>query len=154
MEKQITLERIIDAPRERVWQAWTDPKEVAMWWGPQGVTIAECTMDVRIGGKLSIVMLAGKELGPMAGQRWPMQGVFQEISAPERLTFTNQAIDENGTILLDGLTEVTLEDLDGKTKLTVKTGAKGMVPQAEQMLAGMEMGWTMQLDKLVDFMRK
>ena len=147
-EKELTIVRELSAPREKVWAAWTDAAQMAQWWGPQGVTVPECEVDAREGGSLRIVMLAGPELGPMAGQRWPMQGTFQEVVEPEKLVFTNQAIDENGTVLIDGLTTVTFEDLGGRTRLTVHTVACGMSPQAPQMLAGMETGWNQQIDKL------
>src|ERR1700722_16372155 len=104
--KEITISRKLNVSPERAWKAWTDPKEIAEWWGPNGVTIPVCEIDVKVGGKLYIVMVAGKELGPMAGQRWPMQGIFKEVTPAEKLVFTNQAIDEAGTILLEGLTSV------------------------------------------------
>jgi uncharacterized protein YndB with AHSA1/START domain len=148
--KEITMSRKLNASPEQAWKAWTDPEEIAQWWGPEGVTIPVCEIDLKVGGKLHIVMLAGKELGPMAGQRWPMQGTFKEIKTAQKLVFTNQAIDETGTILIEGLTTVVFEKDGSGTKITVTTSAKGLAPQAPQMIAGMEMGWNQQLDKLVE----
>ncbi len=150
--KAITISRKLNVSPERAWKAWTDPKEIAQWWGPDGVTIPVCEIDLKVGGKFHIVMLAGKELGPMAGQRWPMQGIFKEITTAEKLVFTNQAIDEAGTILIEGLTSVVFEKDGSGTKITITTSAEGKVPQAPQMIAGMEMGWNQQLDKLVEKM--
>jgi uncharacterized protein YndB with AHSA1/START domain len=151
--KELTLTRIFDAPRGLVFKAWTDPKMLAQWWGPRGVTNPESEVDARVGGKIHIVMLAGKELGPLAGQRWPMQGVFREVSEPDKLVFTNQAIDEDGNVLIDGVTTVTLEDNgDGKTKLTLNVTATAKSPQAPQMLEGMNQGWTQSIDKLGEYL--
>ncbi|HEY1835740.1 MAG TPA: SRPBCC domain-containing protein [Candidatus Saccharimonadales bacterium] len=147
---ELALTRVFDAPRELVFKAWTDPALVAKWWGPKGVTNPVSEVDARIGGKLHVVMLAGEELGPMAGQRWPMRGEFKELVEPERLVFTNQAVDENDNVLLDGLTTVIFEEENGKTKLTMHTAVKGMSPQAPQMLEGMEAGWSQSLDKLAE----
>lgn len=148
-EKEIAITRVFDAPRGRVWHAWTDPHELAQWWGPQGVTNPTCEVDLRVGGELYIVMLAGPELGPLAGQRWPMRGTFIEITEPERLVFSNNAVAENGTVLLEGQTTVLLEDAgEGKTRFTLTARATGVAPQAPQMLAGMEQGWTQSIDKL------
>lgn len=152
MERELTITRLINAPRERLWRAWTDPKEVAAWWGPDGVSIPVCEIDLRIGGTLYIVMLAGAELGPMAGRRWPMRGIFKEIVPNGRLVFTNQAITEDERVLLEGVTTVTFEEESGKTKLTVRTSAKGLSLEAPQMLAGMEQGWTQQIEKLVRYL--
>ncbi|MGH7141166.1 MAG: SRPBCC family protein [Minisyncoccia bacterium] len=80
-----------------------------------------------------------------------MQGVFTEIVPHERLVFTDQAFDENGAVLLEGTTSVTFEDLGGKTKITVKTGATGEAPQTAMMLEGMQQGWQEQLEKLGAF---
>src|SRR6266567_5577328 len=147
--KELTLTRVFDAPRELVFKAWTDPGLVAQWWGPDGVTNPECEVDAHVGGKLYIVMLAGKELGELAGQRWPVQGVFEEVNEPEKLVFTNQAIDEDGNVLIDGRTTVLFEEENGKTKLTMTITATGIAPQAPQMLDGMESGWSQSLDKLI-----
>jgi len=157
MEKYITLERVIDAPRERVWAAWVDEKQVAQWWAPKGFTNPVCKVDAKVGGQIDIVMQAGPNMGPMSGMKAPMQGVFTEVVEPDpsnpsgeaRLVFDNFAVDEQGNHLLEGVTTVTFEEMGGKTKLTVHTGAKGDAPGVEQMLGGMEQGWNEQLDKLV-----
>ncbi|HYT14944.1 MAG TPA: SRPBCC domain-containing protein, partial [Burkholderiales bacterium] len=57
-ERTVVITRVFDAPRELVWRAWTDPRHMAQWWGPQGFTNPVCEMDVRPGGALRIVMRA------------------------------------------------------------------------------------------------
>jgi uncharacterized protein YndB with AHSA1/START domain len=138
----VVITRIFDAPRELVFKAWTDPKHVAQWWGPKGFTNPVCEMDVRLGGALRIVMR-----GP-DGAEYPMTGVFREIVAPERLVFTNVAIDRQGKPLLEGLTTVTFTDLGGRTKLTLETRAVARVDYASRMLEGMGTGWTQSIDRL------
>jgi uncharacterized protein YndB with AHSA1/START domain len=141
-EATVTLTRVFDAPRDLVWQAWTDPKMMAQWFGPRGFTSSVPQLDVRIGGALRIVMH-----GP-DGNDYPMKGVFREVKPPQRLVFSNIALDNDGNHLLEGETTVILEDDGGKTMLTLKTYAKGLVALAPQMLAGMEAGWTQSIDKL------
>jgi uncharacterized protein YndB with AHSA1/START domain len=148
-KKELTIMRIFDAPRELVFRAWTDPNLMAKWWGPRGVTNPICEMDVRPGGTINIVMLAGKELGEMEGQEWPMKGTFSEVIPPERLAYTSSAIeDENGTSQLENKVTVTLEDLGGKTKMTLHILVTKAGPGTEAPLSGMEMGWTQSVDKL------
>ncbi len=141
-EREVIITRIFDAPRELVFKMWTDPKHVAQWWGPKGFTNPVCEMDARPGGALRIVMR-----GP-DGAEYPMTGVFREITAPERLVFTTVAVDKEGHPLLEGLTTVTFARHGGKTKLTLKTRAVGLVAQAARMLEGMEAGWTQSIDRL------
>ncbi len=150
---EVTITRTFDAPRELVFKAWADPEMMAKWWGPKGVTNPTCEIDAKVGGRMHIVMLAGRELGPLAGQRWPMRGIFKEVKPPERLLFVNQAVDEDDNILIDALTTVTFEEENGKTKMTMKTTAKGVSTQAPKMLEGMEMGWSQSFDKLAENLR-
>ena len=141
-EATVTLTRLYDAPRDLVWRAWTDPKQMAQSFGPRGFTSSVPELDVRAGGALRIVMH-----GP-DGNDYAMKGVFREVKPPEKLVFSNIAIDKDGNHLLEGETTVILEEQGGKTKLTLKTYAKGLVPMAPQMLSGMEAGWSQSLDKL------
>ena len=115
---------------------------MAQWFGPRGFTSSVPELDLRVGGALRIVMH-----GP-DGNDYPMKGVFREIVKPERLVFSNIAIDNDGNRLLEGETTVTLSEHAGKTTLTVKSHMVGKVPVAVQMLAGMEAGWTQTIDKL------
>jgi uncharacterized protein YndB with AHSA1/START domain len=146
-EGTVTLTRVFDAPRELVWRAWTDPKQMAQWFGPRGFS-ATCELDVRVGGALRIVMHG------CDGNDYPMKGVFREVVAPERLVFSNIAVDQEGNHLLKGETTVVLETQGDKTKLTLHAHAAGLVPAAPQMLAGMEAGWSQSLDKLKELVAR
>jgi len=141
-QAELTLTRVFDAPRELVFDVWTDPKHLAQWWGPEMFTTPVCRVDARPGGELYIVMR-----GP-DGQDYPMKGVYQEARRPERLSFTNQALDGSGTVLLEGMTTVTFVAEGAKTRVTVHTVMRGKVPQAAFALAGMEPGWNQTLDRL------
>ena len=140
--RELVLTRIIDAPRELVFRMWTDPVHLAKWWGPRDFTNPVCEIDFRPGGALRIVMRAPD------GTDYPMGGIFREIVTPERLVFTNCALDRDGNILLDGLTTVTFAEQGEKTKLTVQTRATALVPAAAQYLEGMQAGWEQTLDGL------
>ncbi len=141
-EREVVITRVFDAPRALVFKMWTDPKHMAQWWGPKGFTNPVCEVDARPGGALRIVMRAPD------GAEYPMKGIFQEVVAPERLVFTNIAVDREGNHLLEGLTTVTFAEHGGKTKLILQTRAIGIAPMAPQMLAGMEAGWTQSLERL------
>ncbi|MDE2590013.1 MAG: SRPBCC domain-containing protein [Patescibacteria group bacterium] len=144
----MTLIRTFDAPRETVWKYWTDPTLLQQWWGPNGVTNPTCVWEAKPNGNIHIVMLAGQELGPLAGQEWPMTGTVEEVIAPEKLVFSANAI-MKGKAILEHRTTVTLDNVDGKTNMTVHIVVTMTTPEASGPLAGMEMGWNQQLDKLV-----
>ena len=139
---KVAITRVFDAPRALVWRAWTDPAMMANWFGPRGFTSSVPELDLRVGGALRIVMH-----GP-DGNDYPMKGVFLEVAPPERLVYSNIALDKDGNHLLEGETTVTLSEQDGKTTLYLVSHMVGRVPIAPQMLAGMEAGWTQSIDKL------
>lgn len=152
--KELTITRTFDAPREIVWKAWTDPNLIQKWWGPRGVTNPTCEWDARPGGEIYIIMLAGKELGPAAGMKWPMKGTFREVTPQSRLVFVGGALDDvdrGSNTFLEHQVTVDFEDLGNKTKMNlhiVVTKVEGS--KAQGALQGMEMGWNQQIDKLIE----
>ena len=79
---ELAITRVLDAPRELVFAAWTDPARLAQWFGPEGFTAAVHHMDARPGGTYRFCMHA-----PDGGEHW-VHGTYREIVAPERLVFT------------------------------------------------------------------
>ena len=141
-ERELTITRVFDAPRALVFKAWTDAAHLAQWWGPKGFTNPVCEIDARVGGALRIHMRAPD------GSIYPMKGEIREILAPERLVFTNIAVDEAGNHIIEGLTTVTFAEAGGKTKMTLHTRGSAVAEKAVGYLQGMEMGWTQSIDKL------
>ena len=148
--KELTLSREFDAPRDLVYKAWTDEKLVAQWWGPHGFTIPVSELDVRPGGAIDIVMEDAEGMVEKGG-RYPMAGNYEEVVAPEKLVFTASAI-VHDTPVMDTRTTVNFEEVNGKTKVTIHIEVTRVTPEAEGPLAGMEMGWNQQLDKLVSLL--
>jgi uncharacterized protein YndB with AHSA1/START domain len=144
----INLTRVIDAPRTLVFEAWTNPKHVEQWWGPKNFTNIVDIWDARPNGNIRLQMRA------QSGFSHPMTGTFHEVVPPERLVFTAVAEDDAGNRLLESLTTVTFEDVQGKTKLTVQASAVGIAPIAAQMLQGMELGWSQSLERLDEQVRQ
>jgi uncharacterized protein YndB with AHSA1/START domain len=104
--REITITRVFAAPRELVWKAWTDPDQLAVWWGKRGWTAVRSTieMDVRRGGAFSLFSVADDD-----GREMRSAGVYREVVEPERLVLD----DPDGA-----LATVTFTDLgDGRTKM-------------------------------------
>lgn len=141
-EREITITRVFDAPRALVFKAWTDPAIIAQWWGPKGFTNPRCEFEAKAGGAIRIDMRAPD------GAVYPMGGEVREIVPPERLVFTNNALDDAGKPIIQGLTTVTFTEEGGKTRLTLQTRGAAVAEIAVKYLQGMEMGWTMSIDKL------
>jgi uncharacterized protein YndB with AHSA1/START domain len=141
-EREIAITRVFDAPRVLVFEAWTEAKHLALWWGPKGFTNPVCEIDARVGGKLRVHMRSPD------GVIYPMMGEIREVVPPERLAFTNIALDDAGNHIIEGFTIVTFADEGGKTRLTLHTRGSAVVEKAIAYLQGMELGWTQSIDKL------
>ena len=153
--KELEIERIYDAPIEAVWKAWVEPDQIKKWWGPDNVDIPECEVDLRVGGRIYIVMEAGEAMGPYKGTRWPMDGKFTAVDENSRLAYSVKAWTEGQeeSTEIDQVTELNLYDEDGKTRINIKATINKMGPSAKMAAEGMEQGFNQQLDKLNDFLK-
>jgi uncharacterized protein YndB with AHSA1/START domain len=142
--REFVITREFDAPRELVFQAWTDPKQLAQWWGPKGFTNPVCEWDTRPGGKIYDVMRAPN------GTEHPMGGEFREIVPPERLVFVCGALDEKGKRLFEFLHDVTFAKQSGKTKLTLRSRVTMTTAGANKYIGGFETGMTLSLERLAE----
>ncbi|WP_282607025.1 SRPBCC family protein [Pelagibius sp. Alg239-R121] len=144
---ELLFTRIYDAPRALVFAAWTDPQHIGKWWGPNGFTTTTHAMEVKVGGVWDYVMH-----GP-DGTDYPGRGVYSEIVEPERLAFSHvggKADDPHLTCEFF----VTFEEIDGRTKVTLRM----IFPTAEAAEhardLGAEGGGTESLERLADVLRE
>jgi len=156
--KEVNFDRVYDAPIDQVWKAWTRPEELKQWWGPNGVTIPECELELRVGGKFYIVMEAGEAMGPYKGTKWPMLGHFTVVEPKARLTFTSKAWTEgkndSGETQIDQITDIIFSEENGKTRIKLKAAVNKIGPGAKMAIEGMQYGFTQQLEKLAGFLAK
>lgn len=143
-KQELVLTRVFDAPREVVFEAWTDPRHLVQWWGPKGFTNPVCEADARPGGAIRVHMRAPD------GTVYPMTGVFDEVVRPERLVFTSTPLDAQGNPMFEVLTTVTFAEQGQKTKLTLQATVVKLTDAAAPYLQGMEMGWTQSLERLAE----
>ena len=108
----IVTTRVFDAPRELVWTAWTDPKHLAQWWGPNGFTTTTSAYDFRPRGIWRFIMH-----GP-DGRDYQNRITFDEIVKPERIVYRHGGGDDVEPVQFQ--TTVTFEDLNRKTRLTMR----------------------------------
>jgi len=150
-EGPLVITRTFDAPRSRVFKAWTDPTILKRWWGPTGFTLPFCTVDLRPGGTIHYCMRA-----PDGKEYWG-KGVYRAIVEPERIIYTDTFSDEKGNVTsptqyglsadwpMESLVTVTFAEERGKTLLTLES-AVGSVPVDELEMC--RQGWSESLDRL------
>ena len=130
-DREIHVERVFDAPRDRVFAVYTDPELIPEWWGPYGTTAIVEQMDVRTGGdwRFLIRNSDGSETG--------FRGTYREVSAPERIV---QTFEWNGMPGHISVETATFEDLGDRTKVTT-TSIFHTTEERDGMLgSGMEHG--------------
>ena len=145
-DRELLIERTFDAPRDRVWQAYTDPKLVGKWWG-RGNKLDIERMEVSPGGRWRFVEhSADGDLG--------FEGQFREVTKPERIVQTFAWDGMPGHEIVDTLT---LEDLgDGRTKVVTNSVFASKEECDEMLKTGMEEGVNQSyeaLDKLLEAQR-
>ena len=139
-DREIHVERVFDAPRERVFAVYTDPELVPEWYGPHGTTAVVDEMDVRAGGRWRFVFR--EEDGSETGFR----GTYREITPPERIVQTFEWEGMPGHVSVE---TAEFEDLgDGRTKVTT-TSIFHTTEERDGMLgSGMEGGMNETYERL------
>jgi len=160
-EREFTLTRVFDAPRDLVFKAWTETDRLAAWWGPKGFTWVSATLDLRPGGMLHYCMRA-----PNGQEMWG-KFVYREIHAPERIVLVNSFSDALGNTIrapfnqdwpLQVLTTVTFAEHAGKTTVTLRgRPIEATASQHRAFEAGhdsMQRGFGGTLDQLADYLAR
>ena len=136
-DQQVVITRVFDAPRELVFRAWTDPDQVAKWFGPQGFDIPRdsVVIDLHVGGRFELRMVRSE-----MGFEMALSYEVLELVEPELLVLHHEAKPELG-IPDATVTRVELHDENGKTRMVLTDG-----PYTESAHA--EAGWVQAFDKL------
>jgi uncharacterized protein YndB with AHSA1/START domain len=153
----LVVTRVFDAPRELVFEAWTEPEHLKRWWGPKGFTMPFCEVDLREGGVVFLCMRSSE------GRDFWTRGVFREIVVPERLVVAYSFADAEGNVVpatyygkgpgwpLETLMTVTFEvQMGNRTKVTVRH--TGVPPGADREAD--QRGWSETLDRLDEHLKK
>ena len=109
-DRELVLTRIINAPREKLFRAWTEPELLMRWFAPLPYTTPHAELDVRPGGA-NLVVMRGPD-----GNEFPNRGVYLEVVANERLVFTDAYVEAWEPSEKPFMTVIlTFEDVSGKT---------------------------------------
>lgn len=149
--QDLVVTRVFNAPRGKIWEAWTNAEQQKKWWGPKGFTAPQMTSDFREGGSYLYCVQAPN------GQKFYITGVFKEIEPQEKLVFTGGFADEHGNPVpgshygMDGhemgTQTVEFEDFGNKTKVTLRQ--EGL--PAQEIDAEIS-AWNQSFDKLAQIL--
>ena len=150
-KSELIITRVFNAPQELVWKAWTEPEYIKKWWAPKTFTCPVSHIDFHVGGKYHTCMLAPD------GEVWST-GVYIEIIPLEKIVCTDSFADPKGNIVpasyydmegefpLEMIVNVTFEDFEGKTKMTLRHIGLPEGKWSEMTSTG----WNEMFDKLED----
>jgi uncharacterized protein YndB with AHSA1/START domain len=142
--REITLTREFQAPRELVFEAFSKAEHLAHWWGQKDSTLAVCEMDFRPGGAWRLVEHAAD------GNEYAFRGEVREIVPPERIVQTFEFEGMPGHISVETLV---LEDLGGRTRMTVTSVFDSVEDRDGMLQSGMETGAGESYDRLEAYLQ-
>lgn len=149
LENELVICRLIDAPPEKIFRAWTDPKLMKEWFCPKPWTIASAETDVRVGGRSRVVMRSPE------GQEFPSEGVYLEVIPNRKIVFTDaytSAWVPSGKPFFTAIVE--MEPQGNKTKYTARARHWNKTDRDEHAKMGFEEGWGACADQLEELVKK
>jgi uncharacterized protein YndB with AHSA1/START domain len=130
-EREIRIERVFDAPRDRVFAVYTDPALIPEWWGPRDTTTIVDEMDVRTGGRWRFIVRDAD------GTETAFRGAYREVTPPERIVQTFEWEPMAGHVSVE---TATFEDLGDRTKVTTVSLFHTPEERDGMLASGMEGG--------------
>lgn len=148
-DRELVLTRLIDAPREKVYRAWTEPELMKQWFAPKPWSTARVETDVRPGGA-SLVVMADPD-----GNEFPNPGVYLEVVPNEKLVFTDAYTKDWQPSAKPFMTVVlTFEDEGGKTRYTARARHWSAEDKANHEQMGFLEGWGLCATQLEEVAKK
>ena len=159
-DTEIVINREFAAPRQLVWEVWTQPKHIEKWFGPKGFSTRVEKFDFKVGGRSTYVMV-----GP-DGKEYPGTGVYREIVPIEKIVTTDEfgeGFEESHpemdlpqgmvtTFLFDDAGTSLLDDSQKKTKLTLIIAHPTAEDRKKHEAMGVVDGWSSSFDKLNEYL--
>ncbi len=140
---RLNVTRLLEAPRDRLWQAFTDPATFRRWWRPPGFTCPKAKLDARVGGAYRVHMRSPRDT------LHTISGSYRVVDAPERLSYT-WTFNEGQYQGIETVVEVRFDELGGATEVTVD---QGPFP-TERMKGDYQGGWENCLTELADLLEQ
>jgi uncharacterized protein YndB with AHSA1/START domain/DNA-binding transcriptional ArsR family regulator len=141
-QRSFSFERVLAAPRGAVWRHWVDPDLLASWWSVPPMTVVECALEPRPGGRAVL------EYRDAEGRRYRSEGRVRVAQERERLAFSLSVGDAEGAVSFTGHYDLRLAAVAGGTRLRLDLRIADTTVDAVPYIAGIETGWEAVLDNL------
>ena len=144
--RAFSFDRALPAPPDVVWRHWTDPGLLASWWAPRSMTVTDCALEPRAGGR---AVLEYRD----AEGRYRSEGTVHAATESEHLTFDLSVLDATGTVSFTAHYDLALTEASGGTRLRLGARVTTTTAEALPYIAGIETGWGQVLDNLTTAVR-
>lgn len=153
----LVMERIFNAPRELIFKAFSESVQLSNWWGPKGWRTENRTFEFKPNGIWHYCMRCTDEnQGEFYGQLSWGKAVYHDIIVPEKIVYTDMFADKDGNAV-NGMPEILVtmifNELEGKTKLTIRSQFASIETLQQVMDMGVVQGFSSQLDRLDDLLQ-
>ncbi|TCO62964.1 metalloregulator ArsR/SmtB family transcription factor [Actinocrispum wychmicini] len=144
--RTFSFERALAAPVDVVWRHWVDPGLLTSWWVPPSMTVIDCVLEPRVGGR---AVLEYRD----AEGRYHSEGSVHAATQPERLVFDLSVLDTAGAVSFTGHYDLSLTEVEGGTQLRMTLRITETTVEAVPAIAGIDTGWGQVLDNLAETIR-
>ncbi len=163
-KQELLITRVFDAPREKVWRAWTEPEKIMKWWGPENFTSPVAKVNFKVGGEY-LYCMRGKASPDQPVTDFWSGGKYLEIIPYEKIVCTDRFSNENGDLIdpvLFGVPEefpkenimtVNFYKLGNKTRLTILYETDSEAELEAMINTKMKEGWEASLEKLAQSLK-
>jgi uncharacterized protein YndB with AHSA1/START domain/DNA-binding transcriptional ArsR family regulator len=141
--RTFSFDRLLAAPPEVVWRHWVDPDLLASWWAPPSMTVVECVLEPRAGGRAVL------EFRDAEG-RYRSEGTVHAATQSEHLVFDLSVLDAAGAVSFTGHYDLALTAVPDGTRLQLSLGITETTVEAVPYIAGIATGWGQVLDNLAN----
>ena len=141
---ELEFVRTYAAPRQLVWDAWTDPDQLARWWGPRGISTPResIELDLRPGGRMRFDMV-----DDATGARYPNSGTIIEVDPPSRIVWSDDGFPDGTGKSTATVTFIAVDDRATTLRVHI------VADFTDTVRAGAEQGWRSQLDRLAELLQ-
>ncbi|MFC9893004.1 metalloregulator ArsR/SmtB family transcription factor [Nocardia sp. NPDC127579] len=141
--RHFTFERALPVPPEVLWRQWTDPDQLVAWWAPPSMTITDCVIEPKAGGRAVL------DYRDAERRRYRSEGRVHAATAPEHLEFDLSVLDAAGAVSFTGHYDLRLTATPAGTALRLDLRITDTTVEAVPFIAGIETGWGQVLDNLI-----
>jgi uncharacterized protein YndB with AHSA1/START domain/DNA-binding transcriptional ArsR family regulator len=145
--RTFSFERLLPAPRDVVWRHWVDPSLLASWWAVPSMTVADCALEPKPGGRAVLVYRDAE------GRHYPSEGQVHVAQAPEQLVFDLSVLDAAGAVSFTGHYDLSLSAVSAGTHLRLDLRITDTTVEAVPYIAGIATGWHQVLNNLATLIK-